>query len=478
MSTPKITQVKTIDLVPYERNARTHSKEQIEQLRKSIREFGFINPILVDSKNVIIAGHARCEAAELEGIAALPCIYVEHLSEAQKRAYILADNKLAMNAGWDFERKLTRFLRRRWMPPRKWRNQRTRNKNQLNQVLERLTLIRSAWITNARVVGSSSMMKIKKPECAWNLSDLATVQKNGIKVMTTFACGGGSSMGYKLAGCDVVAANDIDPEMAWHYRTNLNPKHYFLCPIHDLLTTDLPTELFGIDILDGSPPCSTFSVSGGREKDWGKEKYFREGQAKQVLSDLFFDYLDLVGKLKPKVAIAENVKGMIIGNANGYTKLIMARFRELGYKPQLTIAPQHKWITAGAATADLQELTPEEIKETAPTKTDNRFYHHTLPGDYYVTACKRMTGKRSFFNHVRLHPDRPAPTLTAHSDCQTHWSTMRKLTFRETKRLGSFPDDYLARSDKIGKYMIGMSVPPKMAEVVARAVVEQWLTKG
>ena len=102
MATLKITQVTTKKLAPYERNARTHSKEQIEQLRKSIREFGFINPILIDSKNVIIAGHARCEAAKLEGLESLPCIYVEHLSEAQKRAYIIADNKLAMNAGWDF----------------------------------------------------------------------------------------------------------------------------------------------------------------------------------------------------------------------------------------------------------------------------------------------------------------------------------------------------------------------------------------
>ena len=157
-----------------------------------------------------------------------------------------------------------------------------------------------------------------KPDCAWNLSDLELVPKNGVKVMSTFACGGGSSMGYKRAGCTIVAANDIDPEMAWHYKRNLNPPLYFLCPIGDLLTKDLPLELYNLDILDGSPPCSTFSMAGSREKAWGVEKHFREGQAKQVLSDLFFDYLDLVGRLKPKVAIAENVKGMLIGNAKGY----------------------------------------------------------------------------------------------------------------------------------------------------------------
>ena len=64
----------------------------------------------------------------------------------------------------------------------------------------------------------------KKPDCAWNLTDLKKIPQNGIKVMTTFSCGGGSSMGYKLAGCDVIAANDIDPEMAYHYKLNHNPK--------------------------------------------------------------------------------------------------------------------------------------------------------------------------------------------------------------------------------------------------------------
>ena len=124
---------------------------------------------------------------------------------------------------------------------------------------------------------------MKKPDCAWNLTDLAAVPSNGIKVMSTFACGGGSSMGYKRAGCEVIAANDIDPEMAWHYKLNIKPKHYFLCPIGDLMTAELPPELFELDILDGSPPCSTFSMAGSREKAWGKDKHFREGQAKQVL---------------------------------------------------------------------------------------------------------------------------------------------------------------------------------------------------
>lgn len=329
---------------------------------------------------------------------------------------------------------------------------------------------------------------MKKPDCAWLLTDLDELPKNGIKVMSTFACGGGSSMGYKRAGCEIVAANDIDPEMAWHYKQNLNPPLYYLCPIADLLTADLPPELFNLDILDGSPPCSTFSMAGSREKSWGKDKHFREGQAKQVLSDLFFDYLDLVDRLKPKVAIAENVKGMLIGNAKGYTKMVMARFKEIGYRPQLfllnaadcgvpqrrervffcavrndidapplKLAPKHRWISALEACADIRDDLGRWKMVTASNQ------RHTLAG--------------------RLKPwptTQPSPTLTSGSSKEliNHQRIFGTFGLAEYKRLGSFPDDYKAKAHRIGKYMIGMSVPPKMTEQVARAVIEQWLLRS
>lgn len=342
---------------------------------------------------------------------------------------------------------------------------------------------------------------------AWYLKDLKTIPQNGLIVMTTFSCGGGSSMGYKLAGCDVIAANDIDPEMAYHYKLNLNPKHYFLCPIKDLLTKELPNELYKLDILDGSPPCSTFSMAGSREKAWGKKKHFREGQAEQILDDLFFDYLDLVEHLRPKVAIAENVKGMLQGNAKGYCKLIIERFKAIGYKPQLflvnaadcgvpqkrervffvalrddidkpklVLAPKHRWISAGEATSDLQVLTDDEIRDTCFTcDTDKNWWHKTKAGEAYDAAVVRAGLKRKLWNHKKLDSTESANCLSA-TDMYTHWSDPRYLTYREWKRLGSFPDDYQAKTDKIGKYMIGMSVPPRMTEQVAKAVIEQWLS--
>lgn len=90
-------------LVPYVNNARTHSPEQVMKLRSSLREFGFINPIIIDRDYGIIAGHGRLLAAKEEGITEVPCVFVDYLTEAQKKAYILADNRMVMDAGWDEE---------------------------------------------------------------------------------------------------------------------------------------------------------------------------------------------------------------------------------------------------------------------------------------------------------------------------------------------------------------------------------------
>ena len=90
-------------LIPYVNNARTHSPEQVKKLRSSMREFGFINPVIIDSEYNVIAGHGRLLAAKEENITEVPCVFVDHLSEAQKKAYILADNRMAMDAGWDEE---------------------------------------------------------------------------------------------------------------------------------------------------------------------------------------------------------------------------------------------------------------------------------------------------------------------------------------------------------------------------------------
>lgn len=102
-TTTELKLIETGKLIPYINNARTHSAEQITKLRSSLREFGFINPIIIDKDFNVIAGHGRLMAAKEEGIEKVPCVFVDYLSEAQKKAYILADNRMALDAGWDEE---------------------------------------------------------------------------------------------------------------------------------------------------------------------------------------------------------------------------------------------------------------------------------------------------------------------------------------------------------------------------------------
>lgn len=101
--TTEMKMVSTSKLIPYVNNARTHSQEQVNKLRGSLREFGFINPVIIDADYNVIAGHGRLMAAKEEGIEEVPCVLVDYLSEAQKKAYILADNRYAQDAGWDEE---------------------------------------------------------------------------------------------------------------------------------------------------------------------------------------------------------------------------------------------------------------------------------------------------------------------------------------------------------------------------------------
>jgi len=332
----------------------------------------------------------------------------------------------------------------------------------------------------------------------WNTKDYP--EKNGRKVYSCFSCGGGSTMGYKLAGYEVIGANDIDPKMRDVYLLNNNPKYYHLCPVGDLTKSDdFPVELYDIDILDGSPPCSTFSVSGLREKAWGEKKKFREGQAEQVLDELFFDWVKLVNKIQPKVAIAENVKGMLMGGARQYVKRIFLELEKAGYDTQVFLVNGAEWglpqrrqrVFFIARRKDMNfpklDLTkiPKQrpcvfskiddgIVEGAKEMSDNlrSYWNETLPGENFSKA--HVNG--SFFNYSKTHPNRVPPTLTATGGIHHH-EQPRTLTVNEMKLISSFPLDYdFGKSDPC--YIMGMSVPPIMVANIANLIYKVWFSNG
>lgn len=304
-------------------------------------------------------------------------------------------------------------------------------------------------------------------------------------------------MGYKLAGFNVLGGVEIDPKMMDLYRANHSPRLSYLMGIQDFNRLDLdelPVELKSLDLLDGSPPCSVFSTAGHRERKWGKEHKFREGQKKQRLDDLFLHFIETAKRLRPKIVVAENVKGLLAGKARGYVKEIFSAFREAGYKAQLFLlnsaamgVPQARprtFFLARRKDLGLPEIKLEFNKpvvtlrealkgaSTAGAKAlsplARRYWASTRKGDNFEKAAGG-----GWYTVYRLGWDRPTPTLVSGSP-PSHPDEPRYLSPAETLRVQTFPDDYNLRGQN-ANYVCGMSVPPRMVEQVALAIRKQWL---
>ena len=331
----------------------------------------------------------------------------------------------------------------------------------------------------------------------WNLSD-GYPETNGLNVFGTFICGGGSTMGYKLAGFKHLGGVEIDPKIADVYKANHKPKYLYVEDIRKFnKRTDLPDELYNLDLLDGSPPCSSFSMAGNREKDWGKKKVFKEGQALQTLDDLFFDYIALAKKLQPKVVLAENVKGLIQGNAKNYVHKIKAGFEDAGYKVQLFLlnaasmgVPQKRervFFICQRNDLKLPKLVLKFnersilLKEFADIKNNIE----TISIEEKKLWCKRIkTDKDLGQINVRLgnkqnrfttklgHLNQTPLTVTG-GDNTILFDIPRNYTKDEVCKISSFPLDYNFKTIE-PKYLLGMSVPPIMTAQIANQIYQQW----
>lgn len=353
----------------------------------------------------------------------------------------------------------------------------------------------------------------------WKLADTIFAKDKGA-VFSCFSCGGGSSFGYKLAGFDVIGCNEIDRKMMAAYIANHKPKCSFLEPIQTFkLREDLPAELYNLDILDGSPPCSSYSMSGNREKDWGKEKVFREGQSKQVLDTLFFDFIYLAKKLQPKIVIAENVKGLMMGNAYQYVKRIYTAFREAGYSVRMHLldaskmgVPQRRErVFFTAMRMDLAEkmASPERAESMGykpwgnvnvpeidlrfnerpvvfgefadyqgrliPNGVTLHLWHNRQHGDNgQDNANMRLYGKGSYFGQSYVYEDIVCPTLLSKDSSTILFSEPRYLSVQEKCSATSYPRDYDFNGLN-AQYLCGMSVPPVCMAQLSTKIYGQWL---
>lgn len=340
------------------------------------------------------------------------------------------------------------------------------------------------------------LKEIESNDWKWNFADYPKEKKN-ISVFSCFACGGGSTMGYKLAGCDVIGDLEIDKKINEVYVKNHNPRFNYNMDIREFNKLEnLPQELYNLDILDGSPPCTTFSVAGDREETWGVKKKFREGQAEQTLDDLSFIFIETVNKLKPKVVIMENVEGLLIGNAFSYVQEIYSRYDAIGYEVKhyllkgenMGVPQKRHRVFFIAIRKDLnfsvnrlnmafnykpiyfKEIRSKEGKKIKGEVTIKRLESLQRGDSDIGDITLRVEGKRSDFNTKIIWDDEIAPTLRAGGYAiRAYDKTM--TTDRDYINMQTFPQDYNFGGQS-ANYICGMSVPPIMIKRIAQRIIE------
>ena len=362
---------------------------------------------------------------------------------------------------------------------------------------------------------------------AYNLEDVKQASKeNKFTVISTFAGGGGSSTGYRLAGCKILCVNEFVEQARITYKENY-PDTIIMPDDIKQLTGKNFLETAGIqkgelDILDGSPPCSAFSMcgtlgkSGSKHSDgWGKTKKYSDGKIVENIEDLFFEYLRVAEEIKPKVIIGENVAGLLAGEAKLKLNEIVNTFEKIGYDVSYKIldashfgVPQSRRrvifiavredvteaiglsfmniagifpteskdvVTVGEALDGL-ELDPEEVKWCTDTWLNSAHYKDTaslMPDDPdKVLGGNDFHPKGWHFNVKKMSRHHPAPTITTNADV-CHFIAKRRLTISEIKRIMSLPDDFIvtgSMSQKIER--CGRMVPSLMMKAIAESVYE------
>lgn len=306
---------------------------------------------------------------------------------------------------------------------------------------------------------------------------------------------GGSSLGYKRAGFEVIGNVEIDPAMNEIYVANNHPRYNYCMDLREFnKLDDLPEELYGVDILDGSPPCTSFSMAGVREEGWQKEKKFREGQKVQTLDDLFFVFLDTVEKLNPKIVVAENVEGIIKGKARGYCNEIIKRFKELGYDVQLfllnaatmDVPQQRKRVFFIANRMGLPKLSLGFHNEPIPfgkvrmekgkplgTGQIATLVTNARPGDRDLSdVAKRINGSNNYFTYALVYDNEVCHTIVSGGN-EFRMADKKAFMDRDYINVQTFPQDYDFRGKPV-KYVCGMSVPPNMMANIGSEIWNQW----
>ncbi|HEY5590674.1 MAG TPA: DNA (cytosine-5-)-methyltransferase [Paludibacter sp.] len=326
------------------------------------------------------------------------------------------------------------------------------------------------------------------------------------KVISTFSGIGGSSTGYKMAGFEVLAAVEFLDYQAANYRLNYpNTKLYqqdirTLDPLKILEENGL--KVGELDILDGSPPCSSFSTAGNVEDGWGKTKKY--GNRVQKTDDLFYEYIRFIKAIQPKVFVAENVSGLLKGSSKGMFNVFFNEMKSCGYNVKAKLlnaanygVPQirQRVIFIGVRNdLNLEPVFPkpqiktvslsDAFKVVVNSKEDLKEVNIERFAIYTELLKMQPYGKSDkYMSLLKEHPNKPCRTLTAtNGSCGAasvcHWNN-RKFTVNECKAITSFPQDWKTTGKSYAEKVegFGRAVPPLMMKAIAETIKIEILDK-
>tara|TARA_R110000796_G_scaffold159388_3_gene276199 strand:- start:19089 stop:20183 length:1095 start_codon:yes stop_codon:yes gene_type:complete len=341
--------------------------------------------------------------------------------------------------------------------------------------------------------------------------------KNLFNVVSLFAGGGGSSTGYRLAGGKVLGINEFIPAAQEVYHRNYPDTHIFTQDVRQL-TGKMILDQFDLkkgelDILDGSPPCASFSAAGLREKGWGRIKKYSDSE--QRTDDLFFEFVRILKEVQPKTFVAENVKGLTMGAAVhllGSDQLdLFGKYKDTIYHSLVGAGYKVRFKVINAKSFGVPQSRPRIIfigvrndideKVTYPEGSLNHFTVGDAIGDLvnsekeiqesthsegivknYVKMMKEgesgsQYAPSGYHGLIRVRRDKPSPTICARQGnkgaCLLHWEDDRELTVSEIILLSSFPQDYYLGEKYTQKTeRMGRAVPPLMMKAVAENIYE------
>jgi len=354
------------------------------------------------------------------------------------------------------------------------------------------------------------------------LAEVESLSWNGLNVVSTFSGGGGSCLGFRMAGYRTLWASEFIPLAAETYQ--LNHPNVFLDTrdirqVHpDDILKRVPSGE-SVHVLEGSPPCAAFSLAGKRTKGWGQVKKY--SQTEQRVDDLFEEFLRLVAGVQPYVFIMENVKGLIGGASSGVLQDTLETMRAIGYRVQarvldaqwLGVPQSRERVIFQGVRRDLnrQPVWPKplnyqySIREAVPSHVlrhahgapfPNHVFGKTYAGETFVSSVANDVPELTKNDQARVHYvfghghanflqrgqplslNKPAPTIMATADSvekhlKTNWATYRRrLSMDELRLLCSFPSDFrLAGESYIRQWeRFGRAVPPLMMRAVAETI--------